>query len=606
MSDECFLAAACYEPLRVYRTSRCVCSKTAYDTKMAVRAGLRVVRIRYGIPYSELPDTVENSLESYLLYLLSQGKVRATVCFPRRQSPPDGEGLRSLVRLGRKERWEFAHTVNSFKRNLPTGCRLHTPSKRPLWEKVVFSKPPPTSPEYLRFVKAEVSRIFRPGWDRRYYDNVNSFVPRASAREIPSDKSASRADLIWKGRQEEFIRRCTVEGQCYTDLDCRYKEVLSAGKVRPLTIFSSKMDVLGPLHTTLYDYLSEKPWLLRGSPTAERMRNICVNRVQTSVDLVNATDGLRHDVAEEILDSLFFSSISVPRSIRLLAKETLRPVVDGARKVTHGQMMGAYLSFPLLCLQSYLAARWAARFDSKATFLVNGDDTVISASREVLDEDYPDFFELNAKKTIRAENTVEINSTVFLREGGRWREVRHLRRGTALPGYLGTLHLARACAPSARWSDAFVKSRIGRKWGFLPSQLGLHRSSRAVWRREVSMRKSRFYTDLPCPDVVRDEAIDLIRGYDPDPDETRALQAHMFAHGRTVACREIYSPSIGTVRRSYRYRLSPPWKSLSFNGFRLGRDLPVLSCVPVLREYESDRYKGSLLSLEAFRSRCGL
>jgi len=269
-------------------------------------------------------------------------------------------------------------------------------------------------------------------------------------------------------------------------------------------------------------------------------------------------------------------------------------------------MMGAYLSFPLLCLQSYLAARWAARFDPKATFLVNGDDTVISASREVLDEDYPEFFALNGKKTIRAENAVEINSTVFLRERGKWREVRHLRRGTALPGYTGTLHLARACAPSARWSEAFVKSRIGRKWGFLPSQLGLHRSSRAVWRREVTMRKSRFYTDLPCPIQPRDEAVDLIRGYEPDPDETRALLSHMFAHGRTIGSREFYNPSIGTVRRSYRYRKNAPWKSLSFNGFRLGVNRPVEACVPVLREYESERYKGRLLALSVFRSRLGL
>jgi len=573
---------------------------------MAVRAGLRVVRIRYGLPYSELPDTVENSLDSYLLYLLSQGKVRASVCFPRRQGRPDEDGLLSLVRLGKKERWELAHTLNSFKRNLPSGCRLHTPSKQDAWERLAFSKPPPTSSDYLSFVRAEVSKIFFPGWDKRYFDNVYSFVPNASARETCPDASSSRADIIWKGRQEEFIRRCTEEGQCFTDLDCRYKEVLSAGKVRPLVIFDSRCDVLGPLHKTLYDYLSEKPWLLRGSPTSERIGSICVNEFQTSVDLVNATDGLRHDVAEEILKGLFFSSISVPRSVRSLAYRTLSPTVHGKKRVSMGQMMGAYLSFPLLCIQSYLAARWAARFDSDATFLVNGDDCIISASREILSKDYPDFFELNTKKTIRARNVVEVNSTVFLREKNKWREVRHLRRGTALPGYLGTLHLAKACSFSPKWSEAFVKSRIGQKWGFLPSQLGLHRASRSVWRRETTMRKSRMFTELPRPQVAPDEFIDLVRGYEPDPDETRALFAHMFAHGRHVSKGEIYSPSIGAIRRTYLYRSRPVWKTMSYMGFRMGRELSTLPCVPVLRDYESDRYKGRLLALSVFNRANGL
>jgi len=120
------------------------------------------------------------------------------------------------------------------------------------------------------------------------------------------------------------------------------------------------------------------------------------------------------------------------------------------------------------------------------------------------------------------------------------------------------------------------------------------------------MRKSRFYTDLPCPIQPRDEAVDLIRGYEPDPDETRALLSHMFAHGRTIGSREFYNPSIGTVRRSYRYRKNAPWKSLSFNGFRLGVNRPVEACVPVLREYESERYRGRLLALSVFRSRLGL
>jgi len=376
------------------------------------------------------------------------------------------------------------------------------------------------------------------------------------------------------------------------------------------------VDELGPLNSCLYDYLTTKPWLLRGSPNEERMRKVCVNRFQTSVDLVSATDGLRHDVAREILKGLFSGSVSVPRSVRRLAERSLEPLVGlaslgvtsdkkAAKRVTHGQMMGAYLSFPLLCLQSYLAARWAARDCPEATFLVNGDDAVISANREILDRDYPDFFSLNEKKTIRAENVVEVNSTVFLREGGKWHEVRHLRRGTLLPGYSGALHLAKACSATPQWSEAYVKARLSRRWGFLPSQLGLHAASRCAWRRELSMLKRRLFTELPLPLSQRDPEISLGRGLVLDPDEKEALTDHVFSHGRCVNSRETYSPSIGAVRRSYRYRKLRLFSVLSYGSWRKGQlSVPVVS-TPFLAEYENDRYKGSLLALSAFRSRLG-
>jgi len=625
MSDESFLAAARCEPLRVYGTSRCECDRVARDTKMAVRGGLRIVRLKYGLPYSELTDAVEDHLSDYLSYLLAQGKVRATVSFPRRQVRPDGDGLVSLSRLGRKERWEFAHTLNSFKRNLPLGCRRCTPSKRDGWARRAFSQPPPTSPEYLRFVRREVCKLFPVGWDRHYVSNVDNFIPRASARESnPSIAVGLRphADVIWRddrvlGRRE-FISRCLTERPHTSEFEvsCRYKEVMTAGKLRPLVIYDHRIDVLGPLNTTIYDYLSTKPWLLRGSPTDARIKAVCTGRVNSSVDLVSATDGLPLDVAEEILSVLFFSCQRVPTSVRKLAISSLRPEVllrKGCRtgdgtcpRVSHGQMMGAYLSFPLLCLQSYLGARWAARFDPKAKFLVNGDDCVISASRGILPEDYPAFFELNTKKTITSSSVVEINSTAFLKEGSSWREVRHVRRGTVLPGYAGILHAAKAYSISPSWTTAFVKARLGRKWGLMPSQLGLDKRSHAAWRRETTMRKKRFFTELPIRKVETDPEIELRRGETPDPDETAALVAHIFSHGRYVGDRERFDPAIGVIRRSYRYRRIPLRSPLSYRGWRVQREQPVVSSSPFLKDYEGQRYEGKLLALGAFRSRLGL
>lgn len=586
---------------------RChICARADRETKETIRNGLTLLRVRYGIPYCELPDVDPSQLGRYLNFLLLQGKERASVEFPRRQKKAqrssDGEkndGLCSLQRLRRHERWELAHSVASIKRNLPAGCSLCTPSVRSTWEKNAFSRPPPTSPEYLDFVRRESARLFKGNWDRSYGSFVMSHVPNPSARE----PKKSRADVLWQGRREEFITLTTTETDLAAVFGARYKEVMSAGKVRPLVIFDELVDLLAPLHKTVFSFLEkETDWLLCGPPTGERMASVCVNAYQTSVDLVNATDGLCHDVAEAILDVMFFPSLNIPRSIRALAKASLKPLIavetGCRRRVEHGQMMGSYLSFPLLCLQSYFAARWAARFDPQARFLVNGDDAVISASREVLVEDYPPGFRLNDTKTIRSRVVVEVNSTAFLKRGSKWVEVRHLRRGGATLSYEGMMHMAAAVSSRPCWVDAFVRSRIGKAWGFLPSQLG-HLTYPAFSRERgllskttnlcargralrdtfglswVASRKHKCFrgrctghrirTALPEPESTADDRIVRIQGRDASARESEALNAFLWEHGRAGGRkRDVFSPSLGEIRRTYAYGLRPYFSHLSY------------------------------------------
>jgi hypothetical protein len=344
----------------------------------------------------------------------------------------------------------------------------------------------------------------------------------------------------------------------------RYKEVQSAGKKRPLLIFDDKVDLLAPLHKLLYKKLCEKDWLLCGPPTDERMTSVCVNEYQTSVDLVSATDGLSHDVSSVILDSLFFTSVKIPRSIRSLAYASLRPGFLGSGgeflRVRHGQMMGSYLSFPLLCLHSYCAARWAARFDVNATFLVNGDDCVISASRGITVQDYPLGYRLNSDKTIVAKNVAEVNSTCFLHSRGRWRVVRHLRRGGATLDYQGMLHMASAVLVSPKYVDAYQRARIGRRWGFLPSQLG--HTTYPSFKRERGFR-SRTHTALPLAPFKRDERLTVLRG-EPSAVESEALRSFFWEHSREGRKRDVWNPSCGFIRRTYGYRAQPYWSRLSF------------------------------------------
>jgi len=119
------------------------CLRNDRDTRETISNGLRLIRIRYGLPHTELPDLRPSDLTKYLSFLLLQGQKRASVPFPRSQRGRDKEGFSNLQRMWKHERWEFAHSVASIKRSLPGGCQFHSTSARPAWQQVAFSTPPP-------------------------------------------------------------------------------------------------------------------------------------------------------------------------------------------------------------------------------------------------------------------------------------------------------------------------------------------------------------------------------------------------------------------------------------------------------------------------------
>lgn len=546
------------------------CLRAMSDARTVVRLASVVVRIRFGVPQSELPDLPIESLGRFLNFLLLQGKERDSVAFPRAQrTARDKDGLCTLQRLCRRSRWELAHSLNSIKRNLgPLKCRQHTPSAFDEWFHQRTTLPPPPSQQYLSFVKGKVSELFPHGWDRKYASFVNSHVPRASAR-LPL---LSRGDLEWQGNWKGFRGACLSGTTPQTTMRARYKEVLSTGKTRPLLIYEKRTDVLAPLHKCLYKHLSDTTdWLLVGPPTAERISSVCVNEHQTSVDLVSATDNLSLAVTDIILSGLFRTASKIPHAVRAFALDSQFPDVYRKGKhegrIMHGQMMGGYLSFPLLCIHSYLMAAFAVRDQPGSRFLVNGDDTIISSIDEVPTERYPPGVQLNDGKTIRAMNVAEVNSTVFIRESGKWRQIRHLRRGGCITDFAGILHFAKACKVAGRiWEEAFVKSRIGKKWGFLPSELGLDCRSYVVWKRQAGIiSMGRVQTPLLAPDMS--PSVDLVRRDGvPSSDERLALTDHLYTNGRAVEGKwGPFNPSRGETIRSRTYIKSRRcWRQMSY------------------------------------------
>jgi hypothetical protein len=214
-----------------------------------------------------------------------------------------------------------------------------------------------------------------------------------------------------------------VLGQEYFEVDnlVKYQVVNTAGKARGVTVASSDMGVLDPLHRCLYDKLSERPWLLRGEAKPGRFREFTrkEGEVFVSGDYESASDNLRVEVADVILDTLQSMSRCVPSTVWQAARAYLRcwiqyPDSDVPLE-SEGQLMGNLLCFPLLCLQNYLAFRWV--FPEGVPVKINGDDIVFRAPHADFSR-WADFVSsvglvLSRGKTLVSRDYFSLNSGFF-------------------------------------------------------------------------------------------------------------------------------------------------------------------------------------------------
>jgi hypothetical protein len=299
-----------------------------------------------------------------------------------------------------------------------------------------------------------------------------------------------------------------------------------------MIIPSVSLDLLGPLHKTMYEHMAGQSWVLRGSPSVEKLREVLEEDWKTSIDLVAATDGLTIDVAETCLDVAQSTSSRVPAEIFRRARESLRPIFthDGdVYRVASGQQMGQYLSFPLLCFQSYAAACWATR-GVEAKILVNGDDCLIGCSSEHVISQYPSHLEINFDKTAVSRTVAEINSTQFVKQGRRWREIVAARRlGGVNRKLSGLVHLAQSCLKGGnKWITAFVRSRIGRRQRVSPIDLGLPGSHKSVFWRNFGMPYRRV---IPFQPADKDERLEMTEEKN-QPHQVEDFRNLLFDEGR--------------------------------------------------------------------------
>jgi len=345
----------------------------------------------------------------------------------------------------------------SIKKGLPPSCECMT---APLMAKLVegFARPKRDLPAgYLRFVQQQTLRLFPKGWDLGYEEQVLLTSPPLSST---IENSRANGGCLGSGIDHDAFLNEALSGPSRPERERPEAELIlvqSAGKPRPLTKFSADELLLRPLHKTIYNHLSRSRWLARGDVTDEMLlkAGFTDSGYLTSGDYASATDNLSIEVAEVIVSALISTSSVVPSSVCQQAVRILRPwlfymvsespgsppterVDVGEPRI--GQMMGSYLSFPLLCLQNRMAFLWSARtfgLSWKETVrvpcLINGDD-ILFQSEKALSQHWMGVvgglgLEVERTKTSVDDVYGSLNSTLLRRVGGHLRVVPTLRFG---------------------------------------------------------------------------------------------------------------------------------------------------------------------------------
>jgi len=294
----------------------------------------------------------------------------------------------SIRRLSSSDRMTVAGSLFLFRKILPTPdpdidayiCKMSTPQ-------------PAADPEFVSFVERETLKIFRVGWDRSYVNNVLRMLPSTSSC---SEGKRSEGGCRGMSARGKWLDRFDAVSFCLSSPEprlfgpSRVCSVDTGGKKRIISVPPADLNLLRPLHVSMYDHLSKFPWLLRGDAKPSKFRDFTSveGEVFVSGDYESATDNLNGEIQRVILETLLSTTSCVPQGIREMAASTLQLVLEnpttGKLSVQHrGQLMGNLLSFPLLCLVNFLAFKYA--IGRNVPLRINGDDIVFRATQEECD-----------------------------------------------------------------------------------------------------------------------------------------------------------------------------------------------------------------------------
>jgi len=301
---------------------------------------------------------------------------------------------------------------------------------------------------------------------------------RMFAQNVPRGWNNRKSPYVPNGHATSAFPRSAGgnwNSQEFSD-ECSVKLVFSAGKPRVVTMYSSyNVEVLTPLHNSLYNFLKRKEWLLVGPPTPERLRHLRAKAEGPewlSFDYESATDNIKTAYVRRAVDILIARGEGLSKDeLRCLhVVSNLR--LDGACAES-GQPMGSPMSFPLLCLINKTVVDLAlvrlleqgevgVREYAAHPCLINGDDLLTRSTSggdlvsAISAEGGEVGLRTNYEKTMRSRRWAEINSTVFSDEDG---EVSEEKKTNV----------------SALWMDAEVRDVVGYGWQSTRTARGLGR-----------------------------------------------------------------------------------------------------------------------------------
>lgn len=355
-------------------------------------------------------------------------------CVGALENPVSHTWWRALSRMSANDRMSVSASLFLARKVLPSPPDTQQAARH---AKLMSTPAPAVPPGYLRFVDREVDRLFPVGWDHRYASHVSGATITPSACIGSSRRQGGARSAVIDHVDDWY--KAVVYGRGLPDVHrVRYAVVRCDGKQRGVTVADRFHHALGPLHRTLYDHLSGFEWLLRGEARAKEFDGFSKEpgELFVSGDYESATDNLNLDVAERILSRILFRARSCPRGLRDYAVRTLRAQISypGGEVVTQsrGQLMGNYLSFPLLCLQNYLAFKFL--IPRPVPVRINGDDIVFRCRPD----EWRRWAEgvgslgltLSAGKTMVHASFFSLNSAFFRARGRRPREIPVVRLTT--------------------------------------------------------------------------------------------------------------------------------------------------------------------------------
>lgn len=282
-----------------------------------------------------------------------------------------------------------------FRKTLPAKVTPKV-AKREFMEKL--SRPGEFAGTHWAGVAEEVvDKLFPVGWDKDY-GKWALFCRTNNTAALRNEFRSAREVVEGEWTAERFFRAC-VDGETRElSPDRKVSAIKDGNKIRVITVADAFQSQLLPMHLCIYDFLSKNRWILRGEASRARVAKSMegVDRIRGGVfvsgDYEAATDNFVPQNSIELLMLLQERASHIPQEVWDLAQGRfaegeLQSGTDDFVIRRMGQLMGDYLSFPLLCLTNFVGFIYALgprgwEIADTGFLLINGDDIVFYSTPE--------------------------------------------------------------------------------------------------------------------------------------------------------------------------------------------------------------------------------